>query len=82
MAGHGPCDKCEELLHGYLDRALSDTEVREAEQHLDDCDYCRRRYRFEESLRKYIRVSAVEAIPTGLMARLHELRGANGPEAA
>ena len=24
---HVPCDKCEELLHGYLDRTLSDEEV-------------------------------------------------------
>jgi anti-sigma factor (TIGR02949 family) len=81
VTGHGPCDKCEELLHGYLDRALSDSEVLEAEQHLDACDYCRRRYRFEDSLRTYIRVSAVERIPSGLMARLNELRS-DGPEAA
>jgi anti-sigma factor RsiW len=45
------CDKCEQLLQGYLDRELTDTEVAEAELHLDGCDYCRRRYRFEESLR-------------------------------
>ncbi len=40
------CDKCEQLLQGYLDRELSDAEVAEAELHLDGCDYCRRRYRF------------------------------------
>lgn len=81
MTGHVPCDKCEELLHGYLDRTLSDLEVREAEEHLDQCDYCRRRYRFEESLRVYIRVSAAERIPAGLMAKLEELRGSS-PDAA
>ena len=26
--GHDPCDKCEELLHGYLDRELSDARAR------------------------------------------------------
>jgi predicted anti-sigma-YlaC factor YlaD len=74
MTEHVPCDKCEELLHGYLDRALTDDEVRIAESHLDLCDYCRRRYRFEGSLRQYIKISASERIPTGLLARLEELR--------
>jgi anti-sigma factor RsiW len=74
---HQPCDKCEELLHGYLDRSLTDAEVRIAEEHLDGCDYCRRRYRFEESLRQYIKVSAVERIPTGLLAKLEQLRAAD-----
>ena len=46
-----PCDRCEELLQDFLDRTLSDAEWREAETHLSDCDYCRRRYRFEETLR-------------------------------
>jgi anti-sigma factor RsiW len=74
MTEHVPCDKCEELLHGYLDRALTDAEVQIAESHLDECDYCRRRSRFEDSLRQYIKVSASERIPTGLLARLEELR--------
>jgi anti-sigma factor RsiW len=75
MSGHGPCDKCEELLHGYLDRELNQAELVEAEAHLGGCEYCRRRYRFEESLRKYIRVSADERMPAGLMEKLQELRG-------
>ncbi len=69
------CDKCEELLQGYLDRELSDVEVAVAEGHLNGCDYCRRRYRFEERLRRYIRVSASERMPAGLLAKLAELRG-------
>jgi mycothiol system anti-sigma-R factor len=72
--GHGPCDKCEELLHAYLDRELSESEHAEAEAHLDDCDYCRRRYRFEESLRTYIRLSCTERMPPGLMEKLAQLR--------
>ena len=68
------CDKCEKLLQGYLDRELSDDEVVVAEMHLDACDYCRRRYRFEESLRVYVRTTAAERMPPGLMAKLAELR--------
>lgn len=70
----GDCDKCEQLLQGYLDRELSDQEVSEAEEHLDGCDYCRRRYRFEETLRVYVRTTAVERMPPGLMEKLAQLR--------
>ena len=45
-----------------------------AEAHLNGCDYCRRRYRFEESLRVYVRTTAAERMPPGLMARLAQLR--------
>jgi anti-sigma factor (TIGR02949 family) len=69
------CEKCEELLQGYLDRDLTSAEVAVAEGHLDGCDYCRRRYRFEERLRRYIRLSATERMPAGLLAKLAELRG-------
>ena len=69
------CEKCEELLQGYLDRDLAPDEVRTAESHLGGCDYCRRRYRFEAALRRFIKVSAVERMPEGLMAKLAELRG-------
>ncbi len=75
MTAHDPgCEKCEELLQGYLDRDLTAAEVVVAERHLDACDYCRRRYRFEETLRRYIRLSASERMPAGLMAKLAELR--------
>jgi predicted anti-sigma-YlaC factor YlaD len=73
---HGPCEACEELLQGYLDRALTDAEVELAESHLDGCDYCRRRYRFEVSLRQYVQTTAAERMPAGLMDRLSELRSA------
>lgn len=69
-----PCDKCEEMLQPYLDRVLSDFERVEAEAHLDGCDYCRRRYRFEEHLRQYVRVAAEEPMPPDLKAKLAALR--------
>jgi hypothetical protein len=71
---HEPCGKCEELLQGYLDRQLDDAEMHQAEAHLDGCDYCRRRYRFESHLRMYVRLSAVERMPPGLMEKLAQLR--------
>ena len=75
MSNDADCEKCEELLQGYLDRDLKPDEVAIAESHLDGCDYCRRRYRFEAHLRRYIRTTAIERMPAGLMAKLTELRG-------
>ena len=69
-----PCEKCEELLQPYLDRELSDAELAEAELHLDGCSYCRKRYRFEEELRRYVRQAAVEEMPPDLKQKLSELR--------
>ncbi|MBM3677133.1 MAG: hypothetical protein FJW96_04520 [Actinobacteria bacterium] len=75
MTAHkGPCDACEELLQGYLDRQLNDTELKQAESHLGDCDYCRRRYRFELSLRMYVQTTAAERMPPGLLEKLAQLR--------
>jgi anti-sigma factor (TIGR02949 family) len=75
-----PCDACEELLQGYLDRELTHSEVLQAESHLDGCEYCRRRYRFEVSLRQYVQTTAVERMPVGLLDKLTQLRGE--PEAS
>ena len=46
-----PCSHCEEMMQPYLDHVLTEEERVEAESHLDECEYCRRRYKFEESLR-------------------------------
>lgn len=75
MIERDPCERCEQLMQEFLDRTLTDTEWQEAEIHLSDCDYCRRRYRFEETLRRYVKLSAVERMPPGLLAKLEELRG-------
>jgi anti-sigma factor (TIGR02949 family) len=62
------------LLQGYLDRELTDSEVAKAEAHLDGCDYCRRRYRFEATLRRYVKTTAIERMPPGLLEKLGQLR--------
>ena len=77
MSALDPCEKCEQMLQPYLDRELEAAEVMEAEGHLAGCEYCRRRYRFEASLRRYIRISASERMPVGLREKLRQL--AEGP---
>ena len=69
-----PCHKCEEVMQPYLDRELSDAERAEAEAHLAGCGYCAKRYRFEESLRAFIKQACCEDMPPELKQKLAALR--------
>jgi anti-sigma factor RsiW len=69
-----PCAHCEEMMQPYLDHILSEAERIEAEAHLDECDWCRRRYRFEESLRMYVKQAGNEPMPAALKEKLAALR--------
>ena len=72
--GVDPCEECEKLLQPSLDKQLSDSELAEAEAHLEICAYCRKRYVFEEKLRMFVRQAAVEEMPPDLKQKLAELR--------
>jgi predicted anti-sigma-YlaC factor YlaD len=62
-------------MQQFIDRVLTDAERAEAEEHLDECAYCRKRYRFEETLRQYVRqVVAAEPMPVELKTKLAALR--------
>jgi anti-sigma factor RsiW len=73
-AHEDPCAHCEEMMQPYLDHFLTEAERIEAELHLDECDWCRRRYRFEESLRVYVRQAVSEPMSASLKQRLLALR--------
>jgi anti-sigma factor (TIGR02949 family) len=70
------CGDCEEMMQPYLDRILSDEQLREAEAHLERCRGCAKRYRFEVTLRQFVRVAASEPIPPELKQKLSGLRAA------
>jgi predicted anti-sigma-YlaC factor YlaD len=69
-----PCEKCEQMMQPYLDRVLTEEERIEAEMHLDDCAYCRKRYRFEAEFRQFVRLAATEPMPPELKEKLRALR--------
>ena len=69
-----PCAHCEEMMQPYLDHILTEAERVEAEYHLDECDWCRRRYKFEEELRRYVRRVVSEPMPAELKEKLAALR--------
>ena len=68
------CDECEQWMQPYMDRVLTDGERAEAEAHLDDCAYCRKRYRFEEHLRQFVHQAVIEPMPVELKQKLSQLR--------
>jgi anti-sigma factor RsiW len=62
-------------MQQFMDRVLTDAERAEAESHLDGCTYCRKRYRFEENLRVFVRQAvASEPMPIELKQKLLALR--------
>jgi anti-sigma factor RsiW len=75
VTAYDPCAHCEEMMQPYMDRVLTDAERAEAEAHLDECTYCRKRYRFEEELRQFVKqVVDVEPMPVELKTKLSALR--------
>ena len=68
------CDECEQWMQPYMDRVLTDAERAEAETRLNECAYCRKRYRFEEHVRQFVRQAVVEPMPLELKQKLLELR--------
>jgi anti-sigma factor RsiW len=69
-----PCDKCEQMMQPYIDRYLTDAEIKEAEEHLAGCAYCRKRYRFEVEFRTFVRQAVVEPMSPELKEKLRNLR--------
>jgi anti-sigma factor (TIGR02949 family) len=75
VTAYDPCAHCEEVMQQFMDRVLTDAERAEAETHLDGCTYCRKRYRFEETLRVFVRQAvAAEPMPVELKQKLLDLR--------
>jgi Putative zinc-finger len=71
------CGDCEEMMQPYMDKVLSDEQMSEAQEHLEACPPCEKRYHFEESLRQYVRVAVDETISAELQAKLVGLRSAD-----
>ena len=71
------CSDCEEMMQPYMDKVLSDEQMREAKEHLERCPPCEKRFRFEVSLRRYVRIAVDEPMTEELKEKLAGLRSAN-----
>lgn len=76
------CSQAERPLQRYLDRELTPEEEAEVRMHLDFCENCRTRFRFEDHLRRLVQRSGrVEQAPAGLRERIRQLLGRPGASA-
>jgi anti-sigma factor RsiW len=69
------------MMQPYMDGVLSDEQVAEAREHLARCPGCDKRFRFEEELRRFVRVAAEEPMSPGLKERLVGMRSVSPPPA-
>ncbi len=79
MNQHGRCKETLDRLHTFLDRELSDSDIGEVRFHLGKCPPCQHVFRFEEHLRRLVRLKAcTENAPASLreqiLARMRERR--------
>jgi mycothiol system anti-sigma-R factor len=76
------CAETVQLLQEYLDRELTTCEVTTVQGHLDRCPPCLKLFRFEEKVRRLVRVHCErDCAPTSLreqiLARLKTSRTQN-----
>jgi mycothiol system anti-sigma-R factor len=65
------CGACVRALQPYIDRELSDDDIVQVHIHLEDCAGCLHMFRFEESLRRLVRVRGQELrAPAAFRARI------------
>jgi anti-sigma factor (TIGR02949 family) len=61
-------------LDDYLDRELSEVERHEVERHLETCDRCLQRFRFEAAVVEDLRMKLRRvAVPSELESRVRDL---------
>ena len=61
------CEEAARRLHTFLDRELMDAEITEVQMHLENCEECLSKFRFEASFKRLVREQAsTQAAPTEL----------------
>jgi anti-sigma factor (TIGR02949 family) len=69
------CEEAFRLLDDFLDRRLSDDEMRIIQEHLEICDWCTREFNFETSVlyglkRKLRQIEAPPELLSRILSRL------------
>jgi mycothiol system anti-sigma-R factor len=73
------CKDCARALYPYLDRELSEEDVVQVRQHLEDCGGCLHLFQFQASLSRLVQVrcqeqTAPESLRAQVIARLTQER--------
>jgi mycothiol system anti-sigma-R factor len=65
------CDDTLNVLHSYVDRELSDSEMTLVQQHLDDCPPCEKHFTFEAHVKRLVHSKGCpERAPEQLIKRI------------
>ena len=65
------CRDCLQALNPYIDRELTNDDIVHVREHLELCGSCLHQYRFEESVRRLVRVKCQEqGAPESLKAKI------------
>ena len=65
------CQEAARRLHGFLDKELNEAEIVEVQGHLDSCDECKSKFRFEASFRRVVmKRSSEQGAPASLKQRI------------
>jgi len=65
------CRDCVQALNSYIDRELSDDDIVTVREHLVTCGGCLHLYKFEESVRRLVRLRCQEqSAPEALRNRI------------
>ena len=65
------CEEAARRLHGFLDKELNEAEVVEVRGHLNSCEECKSKFRFEASLKRVVmRHSSEQQAPASLRNRI------------
>ena len=68
------CNECLDRLDSYTDRELSEAELREVKQHLEECPPCEDRYQFQADLKRLVKVCCDQGrAPAHLRSKLREI---------
>ena len=69
------CGECHDKLERFVDRELSDGEVAELQHHLHDCPPCEDKYKFQDNLKRLVKVCCDEdsEAPPALREKLRQI---------
>ena len=66
------CDECQEQVHEYLQREVSEDLSKAITAHLANCDHCDDVYKTEDDLNQIIRTSCETQTPEEVIARIRK----------
>ena len=74
------CEEAARRLHTFLDRELDEAEIADVQAHLDNCEECYSKFRFEGSFKRLIKTgSSEQTAPSGLRDKLAGRLGQERP---